>query len=171
MKQSPAVTDFSRQKQFLGLIAWFVLSFAASFVGAIASIQAKSFYGLLSQPAWAPPPWLFGPVWTLLYAMMAVAVWLVWRNGGIHANRSALTLFLIQLAFNALWSWLFFAWKLGAWAFADIILLWVLIIATLVSFWRVSKLAGALLIPYLLWVTFAAVLNHALWQLNPQVLG
>jgi tryptophan-rich sensory protein len=96
---------------------------------------------------------------------------LVWRNGGIQANRNALSLFLIQLACNALWSWLFFAWKLGAWAFVDIILLWVLIIATLVSFWRVSKLAGALLIPYLLWVTFAGALNHALWHLNPQILG
>jgi benzodiazapine receptor len=110
------------------------------------------------------------PVWTVLYAMMAVAAWLVWRNGGIQANRNALSLFLIQLAVNAIWSWLFFAWKLGAWAFADIVLLWVLIIATLVSFWRVSKLAGALLVPYLLWVTFAGVLNHALWQLNPQIL-
>lgn len=165
------MTHFSKTKQTLGLIAWLVLSFAASFVGAIASIQAKSFYGLLSQPAWAPPPWLFGPVWTLLFAMMAVAAWLVWRHGGIQANRSALGLFLIQLAFNALWSWLFFAWQLGAWAFADIILLWVLITATLVSFWRVSKLAGALLIPYLLWVSFAGALNFELWQLNPQVLG
>ena len=165
------MTDFSKQKQFLGLIAWLVLSFAASFIGAIASFQASSFYGMLSQPPWAPPPWLFGPVWSLLYAMMAVAAWLVWRNGGIQANRNALILFLIQLAFNALWSWLFFAWQLGAWAFADIILLWVLIFATLVSFWRVSKLAGALLIPYLLWVSFAAALNHALWQLNPQILG
>lgn len=165
------MTYFSRQKQFLGLIAWFVLSFAASFVGAIASIQAKSFYGLLSQPVWAPPPWLFGPVWTVLYAMMAVAAWLVWRNRGIQANRNALILFLTQLAFNALWSWLFFSWKLGAWALADIALLWVLILATMVSFWRVNKLAGALLIPYLLWVTFAAALNHALWQSNPQILG
>jgi tryptophan-rich sensory protein len=165
------MTSFSKQKQFFGLIGWLVLSFAASSIGAVASFQAKSFYGLLIQPAWAPPAWLFGPVWTALFTMMAVAAWLVWRNGGIQANRSALMLFLIQLAFNALWSWLFFAWKLGAWAFADIIVLWLLIIATLVSFWRVSKLAGALLIPYLLWVTFAGGLNHALWQLNPQILG
>ncbi len=163
--------QFSRSGQFIGLVISLLLSFAASYIGAIASFQAKSFYGLLSQPAWAPPPWLFGPVWTVLYAMMAVAAWLVWRHGGVQANRHPLALYLAQLAFNALWSWLFFAWQLGAWAFADIILLWALIAATLVSFWRVSKPAGALLVPYLLWVTFAAALNHALWRLNPQVLG
>ena len=171
LKRSPAAAYFSRQKQFLGLIAWFFLSFAASFVGAIASIQAKSFYGLLSQPVWAPPPWLFGPVWTVLYAMMAVAAWLVWRNRGIQANRNALILFLTQLAFNALWSWLFFAWRMGQAAFAEIVFLWVLIAATLALFWRARPLAGALLIPYLVWVSFAAALNYALWRLNPELLS
>ena len=82
-----------------------------------------------------------------------------------------LPLFLVQLAVNALWSWLFFAWHRGALAFADIVLLWLLIIATLASFWRVRPLAGAFLIPYLLWVSFAAALNFSVWQLNPQVLG
>jgi benzodiazapine receptor len=161
----------SKQKQILGLIGWLVMSFAASAVGAVASIQAKSFYSQLAQPTWAPPASLFGPVWTVLYALMAIAAWLVWRSGGFHANRIALSFFLGQLALNALWSWLFFAWHLGALAFADIVLLWVLIVATLVSFWRVRPLAGALLIPYLLWVGFAAVLNYSVWQLNPQVLG
>jgi benzodiazapine receptor len=161
----------SKQKQILGLIGWLVTSFAASAVGAVASIQAKSFYSQLAQPTWAPPASLFGPVWTVLYALMAIAAWLVWRSGGFHANRIALSFFLGQLALNALWSWLFFAWHLGALAFADIVLLWVLIVATLVSFWRVRPLAGALLIPYLLWVGFAAVLNYSVWQLNPQVLG
>jgi len=102
---------------------------------------------------------------------MGIAAWLVWRTGGFRANRSALTLFLVQLAVNALWSWLFFAWHRGGLAFADIVLLWLLIVATFVSFWRVSPLAGALLIPYLLWVSFAAALNFSVWQLNPQVLG
>jgi tryptophan-rich sensory protein len=161
----------SRQQQTLGLIGWLVTSFAASAVGALASIQAKSFYGQLVQPTWAPPPALFGPVWSLLYAMMAIAAWLVWRRGGFRANRIALSLFLAQLVLNALWSWLFFAWHLGASAFADIVILWVLIIATLISFWRVRPLAGALLIPYLLWVSFASALNYSIWQLNPQVLG
>jgi tryptophan-rich sensory protein len=103
--------------------------------------------------------------------MMAIAAWLVWRRGGFRANRIALSLFLAQLVLNALWSWLFFAWHLGASAFADIVILWVLIIATLISFWRVRPLAGALLIPYLLWVSFASALNYSIWQLNPQVLG
>jgi benzodiazapine receptor len=163
--------SLSKQKQFIGLAVWLLLSFAASAIGAIASIQAKAFYGQLIQPSWAPPPTIFGPVWTVLFALMGIAAWLVWRSEGFRRNRQALALFLIQLFFNALWSWLFFAWKLGALAFADILLLWLLITTTLVLFWRIRPLAGALLIPYLLWVSFAAALNYALWQLNPQILG
>jgi len=165
------MTSFSKQKQILGLAAWLLVSFAASAVGAMASIQARSFYGQLVQPGWAPPPWVFGPVWTALFTLMGIAAWLVWRTGGFGANRQALTLFLLQLAFNALWSWLFFSWSLGFLALVDITVLWTLIVATLVSFWRVRPLAGALLIPYLLWVSFALALNYMLWQLNPQILG
>ena len=117
------------------------------------------------------PSYLFGPVWTLLYAMMGIAAWLIWRSGGFRSNRTALMLYLVQLVLNALWSWIFFAWQSGFWAFADILVLWVLIIATLVSFWRVRPLAGGLLCPYLLWVTFASALNYSVWQLNPQILG
>ena len=146
------------------------MSFATASIGAVASIQAKSFYSQLIQPGWAPPAGIFGPVWTVLYSLMGVAAWLVWRSGGFYPNRHALILFLLQLVFNALWSWLFFSWYLGALALADIAVLWVLIVATLVTFWRVRPLAGGLLIPYLLWVSFAFVLNYALWQLNPQVL-
>lgn len=157
--------------QVLGLVAWLAVSFAASAVGAIASIQARPFYAQLVQPAWAPPGWLFGPVWTVLYAMMAVAAWLVWRTGGFRSQRTALSLFLVQLALNALWSWLFFHWQLGALAFLDILVLWVLILATLAAFWRARPLAGVLLLPYLLWVGFAAMLNYTVWQLNPAILG
>jgi tryptophan-rich sensory protein len=160
-----------RHKQILGLVGWLMVSFAASAVGAVASIRAKSFYSQLVQPDWAPPPGVFGPVWTALYALMAIAAWLVWRCGGFRANRQALGLFLVQLAFNALWSWIFFAWHHGLWAFVEVMVLWVLIVATLVSFWRARPLAGVLLIPYLLWVGFASALNFSLWQLNPQVLG
>lgn len=160
-----------KRTQFLGLLGWFAVSFAASAVGAVASIQAKSFYGGLAQPAWAPPSAVFGPVWTVLYAMMAIAVWLVWRAGSLRANRTAISLFLAQLALNALWSWLFFAWHHGAWAFVDILALWVLVVATIVTFWRVRPLAGALLVPYLLWISFASALNYAVWQLNPHILG
>lgn len=162
---------FSKQKQFFGLVGWLVVSFAASAVGAVASIQAQSFYGKLTQPSWAPPGWVFGPVWTTLYALMGVAAWLVWREGGFRKNKTSLSLFLVQLVVNALWSWLFFAWHLGAYALIDLIALWLLIIATLVTFWRVKPLAGTLLVPYLLWVSFAGILNYTVWQLNPQILG
>lgn len=165
------MTIQSKQKQFFGLVGWLLVSFAASAIGAVASIQAQSFYGELTQPTWAPPGSVFGPVWTALYAMMAIAAWLVWREGGFRRNRAALTLFLVQLAVNALWSWLFFAWHLGAYALIDIIVLWLLIVATLVAFWRVNPWAGALLVPYLLWVSFAGLLNYTVWQLNPNILG
>lgn len=161
----------SIQKQVLGLIGWLIVCFGTSAVGAIASIRAKAFYAQLAQPAWAPPPGLFGPVWTTLYLLMAVAAWLVWRAGGFRANPAALPCFLGQLVLNGLWSWLFFAWHRGALAFVDTLVLWLLILATLVAFWRVRPVAGVLLIPYLLWVGFASILNYALWQLNPHVLG
>jgi tryptophan-rich sensory protein len=160
-----------KSKQIVGFIAWLAASFVAAAIGGAASIQAGPFYTQLIRPDWAPPPALFGPVWTILYALMGVAAWLVWRVGGYRAARVALTLFLVQLALNALWSWLFFGWHFGGLAFADIVILWALIIATLVAFWRLKPLAGVLLIPYLFWVSFAAALNYSVWQLNPQVLG
>lgn len=161
----------SKQNQVFGLFAWLAVSFAASAVGAVASVRASAFYNQLAQPDWAPPSSVFGPVWIVLYALMGFAAWLVWRSGGFQRNRLALTLFFAQLAVNALWSWLFFAWHLGAAAFVDILLLVLLVGVTLMSFWRVQRLAGALLVPYLLWIGFAAALNYSVWQLNPQVLG
>lgn len=161
----------SYAKQTLGLIGWLLLSFGAAAAGAVASVQAASFYRQLVQPSWAPPSSVFGPVWSMLYALMGIAAWLVWRQGGWRRQRGVLTVFVIQLAVNALWSWLFFAWHQGALALVDIALLWLLIVATLVGFWRVRPLAGALLLPYLCWVSFASVLNFAMWQLNPQILG
>lgn len=161
----------SKQQQVVGIIAWLAICFVAAAIGSVASVRAGSFYLSLDRPTWAPPASIFGPVWTFLYATMAVAAWLVWREGGFRFARTALTLFLVQLSLNALWSWLFFAWRLGGPAFIDILLLWLLIVATLIAFWRIRPLAGALLIPYLLWVSFAAVLNYSVWQLNPRLLG
>lgn len=166
-----AMQSQSKLKPALGLIGWLAGSFTAAAVGAVASVEAKAFYSQLVLPVWAPPAWIFGPVWTILYALIGIAAWLVWSSGGFGTDRKALLLFLVQLLFNALWSWLFFAWHLGVLAFADIVLLWILIFATLVSFWRIRRIAGALLLPYLLWVTFASVLNFTVWQLNPHVLG
>ncbi len=158
-------------KNYVALFVFLALSYAAAAVGGLASAQAGAFYGQLEQPAWAPPGWLFGPVWSVLYTLMGVAAWLVWRARGWRGARAALALNLAQLAANALWTWLFFAWRQGALAFAEILLLWALILATGLAFRRVRPLAGALLLPYLLWVTFAAALALALWRLNPGLLG
>lgn len=148
-----------------------VLCYAVAGLGAMASIQAASLYALLQRPAWAPPGWLFGPVWTVLYGMMAVSVWLMWRRGSWAGTRPALGLFVLQLMLNGLWSWLFFAWQLGAWAFADIVALWLVLVGMIAVFAKRQALAAWLLVPYLAWVSFAAALNFSVWQLNPQVLG
>lgn len=161
----------SPRRNLLGLIGWLALSFAAAAIGAVASANAEDFYAQLVWPSWAPPGWLFGPVWTVLYLMMGIAAWLVWRERGFSGARSALSLFCAQLVANAIWSWLFFRWQQGALAFVEVIVLWFLILATIVSFWRVSRPAGALLLPYLAWVTFATALTFATWRANPALLG
>lgn len=164
------MTIRTRQQQVIGLVGWLALVFAAGALGAWASMDAASFYAELTRPVWAPPASVFGPVWTLLYIMMGVAAWLVWREASSAGVHRALLLFVAQLVLNVLWSWLFFAWHRGALAFLDIIVLLVLIVATVSAFWRVRPLAGALLIPYLAWVSFASVLNYSVWQLNPAML-
>jgi benzodiazapine receptor len=170
-RDGEAPVTLPKSKQAIGLVAWLAICFVAAGLGSVASVKAGSFYMELVRPDWAPPASIFGPVWTALYAAMGVAAWLVWRINGFRSARTALTLFLVQLLLNASWSWLFFAWREGALAFADIVLLWILIVATLISFWRIQPLAGALLIPYLLWVSFACALNYSVWQLNPRLLG
>ena len=161
----------SPAQQVFGLCVSLLLSFATATLGSVASINAPGFYAQLDQPAWAPPGWLFGPVWSVLFVLMGIAAWLVWRKHGWGVARGALALYGTQLVANALWSWLFFAWRLGAVALVEIALLWVLIAATLFLFWRLHRLAALMLAPYLAWVSFAAALNFALWRLNPAVLG
>lgn len=162
------MTRPSLSSQAVGLLGWLLLAFAAGAVGAVASIDAASFYGQLSKPSWAPPASVFGPVWTALYAMMGVAAWLVWRSPGPKAV--ALTLFVAQLAANALWSWLFFAWRSGPAAAVEVLVLLALIVATVAAFRHRSRLAALLLLPYVLWVGFASVLTWALWRGNPGLL-
>lgn len=123
-------------------------------------------YATLKKPSWNPPDWIFGPVWSALYTMMAVAAWLVWQRGGFVAQRRPLALFLAQLGLNALWTPLFFGLHRPGLAFAEIVLLWVAIAATLAAFRRVNQAAAWLLAPYLVWVSFAAVLNFEMWRLN-----
>lgn len=165
------MTRPSTSAQILGLVGWLLASFAAAAIGGFASSNAAGFYGQIVQPSWAPPAWLFGPVWTVLYVLMGIAAWLVWRDHSFRNARSALVLYVVQLVANALWTWLFFVWQLGAVAFAEIVLLWLLIAATIWLFWRLHRTAAFLLLPYLAWVSFAAALNFTLWRLNPAVLG
>lgn len=160
----------SSMSPWLALALWVALCATAGAIGAIASANAPEFYAALAKPSWAPPAGVFGPVWTLLYMAMAVAAWLVWRERGWARARGALGLFVLQLALNALWSWLFFGWHLGALAFADILVLLLLIVATMAAFARIRRLAAWLLVPYLAWVIFAAALNYSVWQRNPQLL-
>lgn len=157
--------------QILGLFGWLLLTFAAAAIGGFASSSAGAFYEQLVRPAWAPPGWLFAPVWSALYLLMGVSAWLVWRIGGFRGARAILSLYVVQLAANALWTWLFFVWKMGAMAFWEILGLWVLILATMIGFWRMRPVAGALLTPYLAWVTFACALSYATWQRNPGLLN
>jgi benzodiazapine receptor len=146
------------------LVVLIVVCFAVGGLGGLATApNIPTWYAGLQKPSWTPPDSVFGPVWSALYLAMAVAAWLVWRKGDAALP---LTIFAVQLALNGAWSWLFFALhSLGA-AFVDVVLLWAAIVATTVVFWRRSAAAGLLLLPYLAWVSFAAVLNLAIWRLN-----
>lgn len=155
-------------RPWLALLVSMLVVYTASGLGALASVQAKSFYALLQQPSWAPPAAVFGPVWTTLFTLMGIAAWLVWKA---PEHRRALTWFALQLMVNVLWSWLFFAWHQGAWAFVDVIVLEIFIWVTAWQFWRLNRWAALLLLPYALWVSFAAALNFWLWQNNPGLLG
>ncbi len=150
--------------QWLILVGWLLLCFGAAALGAF--FPPSEWYASLNKPSWNPPAWVFGPVWSMLYTMMAVAAWRVWRKGGFAQQRLPLGLFLVQLALNAAWSPLFFGLQRPGIAFAEIILLWLAIACTIVVFRRVDRVAAWLLVPYLAWVSFAAVLNGTLWRLN-----
>lgn len=135
--------------------------------GWVTSQSVVEWYPTLNKPAWNPPAWVFAPVWTTLYVMMAVAAWLVWKKAPRGSGvRLALALFFIQLALNCLWSFLFFGARSPAWALVDIVALLAALAATTWVFFNHSRMAGALLLPYLAWVSFAAFLNFTIWQLN-----
>ncbi len=147
-----------------GLVGWLVLCFSAASLGAF--FMPGEWYAGIRKPSWNPPGWVFGPVWSALYTMMAAAAWLVWKQGGWAAQRRPLTVFLAQWALNALWTPLFFGWHRPGWAFVEILLLWVAIAWTLREFWPVHRTAAMLLVPYLMWVTYAGALNGAIYRLN-----
>ena len=148
----------------VGAVGWLALTFGAAALGA--RFLPDEWYRSLKKPTWNPPNSIFGPVWTALYLLMAAAAWLVWRKHGFGGASVALILFVVQLALNAGWTWLFFGRHQIRSAFTDILILWVVILTTLILFWRLEPLAGIFLTPYLAWVSFAAVLNGTIWRLN-----
>ncbi len=153
-----------RTRAAFGLAAWLALVFG---VAAVAGYFAPGeWYASLRKPSWNPPNWVFAPVWTALYLLMAVAAWLVWREGGLERHARALGWFGLQLFLNGLWSPLFFGLKRPGLAFLNLVLLWLALVATIEAFWRVRRTAAGLLLPYLAWVTFAGALNLVVWQMN-----
>ncbi|SCG51952.1 TspO/MBR family protein [Micromonospora coxensis] len=147
---------------------WALLGFGAAVtvaaaIGGLGVQGTTDEYAALRQPDWAPPSWLFGPVWTVLYALIALAGWLVWRKVGFGP---ALWAWIAQLVLNAIWTPLFFGAGQYGLAFAEIVLMWLAIAVTVALFWRISRPAAALMLPYWAWVTFAAALNFSIWQLN-----
>jgi len=139
-------------------------------VGVLSGVAAggdfESFFDALRKPPGTPPPAVFGPAWTVLYLLMGVAAWLVWREGLTRRTAVALGLFAAQLALNFAWSLIFFGQQRVGAALIEIAVLWLFILATIIAFWRVRPAAGALLLPYLAWVSFAAYLNAGIWRLN-----
>lgn len=154
----------SIQKSVLGAIVALALTFGAAYVGS--RFPVDEWYTALTKPSWNPPNWLFGPVWSVLYLLMAISVWLVWRKEGFSGAIFPLGIFLLQLILNAAWSWLFFGLHEPSFAFIEILGLWLAILVNIILFWRINTVSGVLLLPYLAWVTFAAFLNYTLWRLN-----
>lgn len=154
-------------KQATAFVVILVICFAAAGLGTVATTpNISTWYATLAKPSWNPPNWLFGPVWTALYICMSVAAWLVWRQGGLRQARWPLTLFAIQLALNAAWSWIFFWFHMPGAAFIEILALLTAVTGTTIAFWPRSKPAGILMLPYLGWVALASVLNFTIWRMS-----
>ena len=154
-------------RQAIGLAVSMLICFGAAGLGSLLTTPSiGGWYTALLKPSWTPPNWVFGPVWTALYLAMAIAAWLVWRRAGFAGAKLALALFAAQLILNVCWSAIFFSAHLPGLAFAELVVLWLLILATLVAFWPLSRAASWLMLPYLLWVAFAGALNYAIWRLN-----
>ena len=153
-------------KQIVVLVIFIFLCLAIGFIGSFATRpNIEGWYNDLVKPSWTPPDSVFGPVWTVLYIMMAAAAWIVWRKTGNFISTPMLV-FILQLILNLAWSWLFFGMRNPLAGLIDIVILWIAILITVVTFWKVYSLAGILLLPYLIWVTFASALNFSIWRMN-----
>lgn len=162
-------TSLVFSRQMLGLVAWLLISFAAAAAGAFATgTTIGNWYRLIAKPVWTPPTWVFPPVWITLFTLMAVSAWLVWRQGGFASAKFPLTLFLIQLALAAVWSAIFFTMERPDWAAIEISALWVMLVLTCIAFWRKSRGAALLLVPYLIWITYLMALTIQIARLNPR---
>lgn len=161
--------SMSFRRQVLGLVAWLLIAFAAAASGAFATgIAIGNWYPHIAKPAWTAPTWVFPPVWTTLFVFMAVSAWLVWRQGGFVAAPWSLLLFLAQLALNSVWSAIFFAMGRLDLASVQIVALWIVLILTCIAFWRRSRPAALLLIPYWMWVTYLMALTIQIARMNPR---
>lgn len=150
-----------------GLVFFLILCLGVSALGAwVTRPSISTWYVGLSRPWGTPPNWVFGPVWTILYFMMALSAWWVWKELPWKKSRGPLTLFFLQLTLNAIWSWLFFGFQRPDLALVEIVTLWFAIGMTVMSFWNARTLAGALMLPYWAWISFAAYLNFGFWRLN-----
>ena len=154
----------TKNKKLLWLAFWLILSFLISWFGA--QFSTGKWYFELNKPIWTPPGWIFGPVWGLLYLLMAISAWLISRLSNPVLKNQALQLYLLKMIINGLWSYIFFGLKEIGWALIDIAVLELLIIIIAIKFYRINKTAGLLLVPYLLWVSFATILNLKIWILN-----
>jgi len=156
------------KKNIIRFIVSLILCQGAGIVGSIFTVSAiKEWYAFLKKPIFSPPNWLFGPAWITLYTLMAVSLFLIWKRGlDDKKTKIAFYLFLVHLFFNAIWSILFFGLKSPLLALADIVILWTVILVLIFKFSKINKTAGLLLIPYWLWVSFAAILNFFIWKLN-----
>ena len=162
---SASETHSTPRRPIAALIGWLFFCFAASVSAVFGS--PDTWYAALIKPSWNPPSWIFGPVWSLLYGMMAFAAWQVWKVGGWRQQRHPLGVFVLQWTLNAAWPPLFFGLHLPGFALIELLALWLAITITIRAFWSVRKTAALLLVPYWLWVGFAAGLNATLWRLNP----
>jgi translocator protein len=161
------VSDSTRKRDILGFVAFFALCLAVSAVGGAATASSVgTWYQTLAKPSFNPPDWVFAPVWSALYFMMALAGWRVWRLDGLRRARWALSLFALQLALNLAWSIVFFGLRSIGAALIEIVVLLLAILATTAVFWQRDRVAGMLFTPYAGWVAYATALNAALWQIN-----
>jgi translocator protein len=166
MEHEITYTPMNKSRQIAGLVVSLLVVFGiATLGGFLTNLSVATWYPSLEKPSWTPSGATIGAIWTILYTFMGIAAWIVWRSGSGGRQRP-LAIYALQLVLNAGWSALFFGLRSPGLGLLEIGILWLAILATFVNFWKVSKLAGALMTPYLLWVTFAGVLNALIWKMN-----